>query len=109
MGVGMEIARAATVPSVPVSPQPLYVGGLGVIFGVLLFFGPVLATALLRPVVVSEAGFATLSEIPLLASLPTIPTPQSQRASRKWIFKNVVLAMMSCTALLFAVLFVRLG
>jgi len=109
MGVGMEIAESASIPRVPVSPQPLPVSALGAIVGMLIFFGPVLAGALLRPVVVSEGGFGALSEIPVLASLPTIHTPQSQRAARQQVFKNFALASMSCAVLVFAVLFVRLG
>ena len=89
--------------------RAMRVYGVFVALGCLLFSGPVVARGLLRPVISSEAGFATLSELPVLASIPAADTKQSRSTDRRRLAKNVTLSMLSCAILVGALVFAGMG
>jgi len=83
LGNPFEIVRPARPSQVPAWPNRLQFLGGGVAAGVLVFVGQLLARRLLRPVIASEGGLRALSEVPLLASIPVIPTPEASRRERR--------------------------
>jgi len=105
MGQRMEILEAAPIPVTPYFPQPLQVYVLCLVMSCGLFLGPVLARSFLRPVIVSEAGFGELSEVPVLSSIPTIQTDQVRKTRRGLTLKNVAFAALSCVILVGAKLY----
>lgn len=102
LGKRMYVLRYATVPTSPISPQPMRLYAMGLACGLLLFVGPVLARNVLNPVIVSEAGFSGLSDVPMLVSIPTIVTPETQHRSRRRWFANLTLAVLSGAVLVTA-------
>ncbi len=107
MGERMEILEYAVVPQVPYSPQPLLVHALYLALGCLVFLGPLLLRNLLRPVITSEAGFLSLSDLPMLVSIPLIETAEVKRAARWHWFKNIGLSVISGAVLVGSQLFVN--
>ena len=87
-GKQFEVLTWAQTPSVPVEPQPMIIAAAGVGFGVLLFVGPLVARSLLIPVVRSEARLAGLVDLPILVTIPEIPTPESARQARSRRYRN---------------------
>ena len=107
MGERMEILEYAVVPEVPYSPQPIMVHALYLALGCLVFLGPLLLRNLLRPVITSEAGFLSLTDLPMLVSLPLIETGEVRRAGRWRMLKNVGLSMISGAVLVGSQVFVN--
>jgi polysaccharide biosynthesis transport protein len=89
VGNPFEIVDHAFVPSAPVWPNRLQFLGLGIAVGLILFLGPILAWRLLRPVIASEAGLRALGDVPVLISVPVIPTPASERRDRRIRLRNL--------------------
>ena len=97
LGNQMEVLEYASVPMFPYAPDPLRVSAVGVMLGCLLFVGPLLARNLLNPVILSEKGFQTYAEFPVLVSIPNLHDPK--KANRRRFFKNLGLAGVSIAAL----------
>lgn len=98
-GERFELARAAEVPRAPVSPKPIVVHGLGVIIGLLVFIGPMLVRRFLNPLVFSEAGLRTLTDVPVLVSIPRIVTPNYKGQRNRRLLKNFGLSAVGAVAL----------
>jgi polysaccharide chain length determinant protein (PEP-CTERM system associated) len=103
-GAQFEVIERAVPPSIPVSPVPLVVYALGLVGGLVLFVGPVLVLALLHPVVHSEQGLESLSDVPVLASIPRIDTPGVRTAARRALSLNIGLSALSAAVLAAVVL-----
>ena len=88
LGKQYEVLGWASPPSVPVEPRPVIVASAGIGIGVLLFVGPLLGRALLFPVVLSEARLIDQAEVPILITIPRIPTQASKRRARLRRFWN---------------------
>lgn len=89
----LELAERATAPRAPVSPIPQRFYALGVIGGLLLFVGPVVGWRFLNPPVSSEAGLRNIADVPVLVSIPRIPTQRFRRHAMKQFAKNLGLAL----------------
>jgi uncharacterized protein involved in exopolysaccharide biosynthesis len=94
-----QVIDAAVPPSVPLSPKPAQLHGMGLIAGLLLFVGPVLLRQILRPTVGSEARLRELSEVPILVSIPSLDTPETLRRARFVKVKNFGFSMLSVAVL----------
>ena len=83
-----EVLSWAAVPTAPVEPQPLIIAAAGIGFGVLLFVGPLLGRSLLLPVIRSETHLKDLADIPVLITIPEIPTRAAARRARGRRLRN---------------------
>ncbi len=98
-GAKFSVVDAASPPGAPVFPNPPLVLGIGVVAGLALFVGPALFRRLLRPLVSSESGLRQLAEVPVLVTIPSIPSPTRARTARRRFMKNLGLSMASMAAL----------
>ena len=96
VGNPFEIIEPAVAPTEPIWPNPALILALGFVAGIALFVAPVLLKAILHPVLVSEAGVRDLAgDVPLLVSIPSIPSPDTDRRKRARTVRNWGLATVS--------------
>lgn len=86
---------AAEVPAAPYSPKPLGVYAVFLVLGLVAFPGPVVARAILRPVISSEKEFGALCGLPVLATIPDAATDRLKRTARRRTLLNVSLSILS--------------
>ena len=103
-GEQFNLIQEAVPPTVPVRPVALIVLMAGLGAGLVLFVGPVLAKAVLLPVVRSEEVIGSWADVPVLVSIPRISTPQTISSDRRTRVKNIVGAAVSCAVLAVSVL-----
>jgi capsular polysaccharide biosynthesis protein len=77
----------------------LIVYAAGIAAGLVLFVLPVLAKAFLLPVVRSEEVVGGWADVPVLVSIPRIPTPQTMSSERLSRMTNIVGAAVACIVL----------
>ena len=99
LGNPFELIESATPPGIPVKPKPLPTVAAGGIVGVGLFLLPVLIPVVLRPLITSQARLESLSDVPVLATIPVVPGPESRRMRRRSILKNVGMSTAAIAAL----------
>lgn len=100
MAEGMEILTEAGVPSSPIKPEAKKVYLAFLIAGVVLFVGPMLARQALNPPIASETGLRSLTEIPVLVSIPQIMTPANRGSFRRNLIKNLAFSVLAGAVLL---------
>ena len=83
IGNPFVITGYAAPPSKPVFPDPVMFLGAGIVGGLLLFVGPLLARVLLNPVITSEVGLRTATDAELLVAIPLFPTPATKRLQQR--------------------------
>ncbi len=98
-----EVIQRAVAPGTPVSPKPVLLIGAGLLLGLLLFGGPVLARAALAPPVVSREGLRLISPVPVLATIGELHTARARRARLRrsvwsWSAVAVSVAVLALTA-----------
>jgi uncharacterized protein involved in exopolysaccharide biosynthesis len=98
-GEQLEVVEAARVPARPVEPDPIQVFVMGLAVGVVLFVAPLPVRRLLSPLVASESGLRAVSEVPVLVSIPRVPTAENRGLRRRRLIKNVGLSLLSTAAL----------
>jgi uncharacterized protein involved in exopolysaccharide biosynthesis len=98
LGNPFEIVRQAYPSATPAWPNRFQFLGVGVAAGLLLAIGPLVARPLLRPVIASEAGLRALGDVPVLVSIPVIPTPAARRRERNVRIGNWGLAAIAVIA-----------
>lgn len=104
LGASAAVLLLMAVPqrfeaAAPAAPLRAPLIALGILAGCLLFVGPVLTRRFLDPVISCEQGLRTLSGVPMIGRVPTIPTPGMKRERvRLWI-KNIGLSLLSVAAL----------
>ncbi len=98
-GQQFEVIDMAARPTLPVQPLPPVIYGLGLLCGLLVFVGPLVASTALRPVVCSQAGLEALWEVPVLAAIPRIATRDTLRAERIRSAQNWGLSLLSAAVL----------
>jgi uncharacterized protein involved in exopolysaccharide biosynthesis len=103
LGKGLELAERARVPKRPVVPKPIPAFVLGILGGCLLFVAPLLIRRFMSPLVSSEARLRTLTDVPVLVSIPRVLTPYYRGATVKRLTKNFVLSAV-CVGALVAVI-----
>ena len=103
LGRQMEVLERASVPTSPYAPQAMRFYGIGVALGCLLFVGPLLARNLLSPKILSEEGFRTLSDLPVLVSIPNLHA--SRGAVVRHFAKNLAFSVLSGAVLVATKLF----
>jgi len=106
-GARMELAERAEPPGSPVSPSRQRLYTLGLMLGLTLCVGPVLALRMLNPPVSSEAGLRTLTTVPVLVAIPRIATPSNRRLPLRRLAANLGLAVVCAAALVAVVLYYR--
>jgi len=102
VGLSVGIIVAENLPisvSGRAAPQRIQVWLLGVAIGLIVFIGPPLVRAAVNPVICSEPAIRVVTEVPVLATIPPIETPEMVGASRRRITVNVGLALLSAGAL----------
>lgn len=103
-GVYFEILDRARPPRVPSWPNPIFMLAVGVIGGIALFVGPIVARAFLRPAISSESSLrSSAPEVPVLVSIPTFDTAESSSTGRRRLIRNFGLSAIACAGLLVAV------
>ena len=88
----------AELPRLPVYPKPMRFYALGIFAGCLLFVGPLVAGRFLRPVVSSEAGLRSLTDVPVLVTIPRVVTEVTRGQFVRRTLKNVALSTL-CVAM----------
>jgi polysaccharide biosynthesis transport protein len=99
-GERFEVIERATPPALPIRPVPVFVYAIGLVAGLALFVGAVVARALLSPLVTSEAGLRLLADVPVLVGLPRLPTRETARARRMRVLGNVGASVVSAAVLI---------
>ncbi len=95
----------ASIPSRPVAPRPELVYIFGLMVGLGLFLGPMLVQQLRNPVISSESGLRSLSECPVLVTVPSIVTQKNQGAARRRLLTNLGFSVASSVVLVITVVF----
>jgi uncharacterized protein involved in exopolysaccharide biosynthesis len=98
-GDQFEVIEPAVAPTIPSKPNPMMLVAMGIGAGVFLFVGPVIAKKLLAPTVDSEAGLSSVSEVPILVSIPRVQTDNLARVAWRRKVANVSLAAASVAIL----------
>lgn len=98
-GTRMQALEYASIPRVPISPQPSRIIALGVAIGCVVFIVPGLLRHLLNPVISSEAGLAALSDMAVLVAIPRITTPGNRNLGRRRLAFNMSMSII-CGAIL---------
>jgi len=98
-GERFEIIEEAMAPMLPSKPVPLMIYALGLVGGLAMFVGPVVARYFLVPTIVSEARLKELSEYPVLITLNQLQTPYIERMKRAGRIKNLLASMLSMALL----------
>ncbi len=106
-GEQFNLIEKAVPPTIPASPIPLIVNGAGIAAGLVLFVLPVLAKAFLLPVVRSEEVIGSWADVPVLVSIPRIPTLATLSSERRARITNIVGAAVSCAVLAITMHFVH--
>lgn len=95
-GEQFELLEEASVPKLPISPDPRRILLLGVAGGLVFFVGPLIAKALLLPRVASEAGLELLlGHRPLV----TVPRIRTRAVRTRRMFREVVNAVLALAAI----------
>jgi capsular polysaccharide biosynthesis protein len=102
----LELAERAEIPRIPVFPIPQRFYALGVLAGLLVFVGPVIALRVLNPPVSSEAGLRVVTDVPVLVSIPRIEAVGFRGSALRSFAKNAALAAVSAAVLVAVVYFV---
>jgi polysaccharide biosynthesis transport protein len=97
-GERFEVLERARPPALPVEPNPSRVHLISLLFGMTLFVGPVVGRRLLRPLISSEAVLRSATDVPVLVSIPLIPTGRAIRNRWARRIKNLALAAASLAA-----------
>ncbi len=97
LGRQMEVLERASVPTSPYAPDSMRYYALGVALGGLVFVGPLFARNLLNPTLLSEEGMRSLSEFPVLVSIPNVHASSGVVVRR--ILKNVAFSVIACAVL----------
>jgi uncharacterized protein involved in exopolysaccharide biosynthesis len=83
----------------PVFPDRAAFLAAGVAGGLLLFVGPLLARVLLRPTIMTERTLRAMSDLPVLATIPVIPTPKFAKERQASMRRNFGLSFLSSLVL----------
>lgn len=98
LGAQFEVIAWAPPRAPLVFPKPILVLGTCVSLGLVLFVAPIVARRFFSPIVRSESRLMSVAEIPVLVTIPAIPTPErAQRRKRQHIL-NFTLAAFSILA-----------
>lgn len=103
----LEVIERATPPSIPLRPIPAMIYAVGVLAGLLVFVGPLLAKALLDPMISSRAGLLQALEVPVLVSIPRVATDEVLQAARGRRLRNVLVSLASIAVLIVTVVVCR--
>lgn len=106
-GERFELAESARVPTRPVFPEPMPFFTLGVVGGLILFVGPLLARRVLNPVISSEAGLRALVDLPVLVTFPRVNTPATRGHRTRRTLKNALLSSLCLAVAVAAFVFLR--
>jgi len=98
-GERFEVIERATPPLIPISPIPSMIFGVGALAGLFVFVGPLLAKALLDPVICSEAGLIDAADVPVLITIPRVVTREIEASIRGRLAFNVSMSLASVVAL----------
>jgi uncharacterized protein involved in exopolysaccharide biosynthesis len=91
-GEQFELLEEATVPTLPVSPDPMMVLLMGLPAGLALFVGPLVLKGLILAPITSEAGLEVALGVPALVSIPRLSTRGVRRRKVMRGLLNAVLA-----------------
>jgi uncharacterized protein involved in exopolysaccharide biosynthesis len=106
-GALFELRELAVPPLRPVSPNPPMVLVMGIVAGIALFVGPLVGRYLLRPVIFTESALRSLSDVPVLVSIPRIPGPTTDQRVRRRRIKNLTWSVLSVVVLVIWVVLER--
>ena len=93
------ITGFADPPAFPVYPDRLRFLGTGAGVGLLLLVGPLLAQGFVRPRIMFEASLPGLANVPVLATIPEVPTAASTRRARRIQWRNFGLSFLAVSVL----------
>lgn len=105
-GQQFEVIEMAAPPRFPVKPVPMFVYGAGLVAGLVLFVGPLIAGRAINPRVGSQSGLRALSDAAVLIAIPRILTPHTLRRDRRKRIENWALSLLSVAALASAAVWV---
>ena len=103
----LQLAERAEPALDPIYPVPQRYYALGVAAGLVLFVGPLLVLRLLNPSVSSESGLQSMTDVPVLVSIPRIQTPRYRGIGVRRLAKNLSLSAVCTAALVAAMVFFR--
>lgn len=108
-GAQFEIIERAVPPALPIMPKPQMILAAGLAGGLLIFVGPLVVRRLIDPLIGSITGFGEVSRIPLMVSIPRIPTPDALRQKLRKRRINVRMSLASVAILSAVVLWHGMG
>ena len=80
--------------------MPHLIYGRGLIGGLFLFVGPIIARYFLVPTIVSESGLKEISEYPVLVTINQLQTAHIERERRVRTMKNLLASAFSVAILI---------
>jgi polysaccharide chain length determinant protein (PEP-CTERM system associated) len=104
-GEQFEIIERAIPSTIPIKPVRSFTLAFGLAVGILLFVGPLVLKKLLRPVVSSQNGIKGLAEVPLLVSIPELPTAAVKQSAWHRKVSNYGFSVVSVAVAISVVLF----
>jgi len=108
-GEQFEIIEEAIPSSLSIKPNPKKVMGMAAVAGLLLFVGPLLASRALNPRVRSEAGLRSITDLPVLVTIPRLNCPATMSLNRRKRMLNIGLSVVSAGVLALVVAGFSLG
>jgi uncharacterized protein involved in exopolysaccharide biosynthesis len=108
-GEQFEIIEEAIPSALSIKPNPKKVLGMSFIAGLLLFVGPLLSNRALSPRVRSEARLRSITDLPLLVTIPRLDCPATRSLMRRKRMLNIGLSFVSAGVLAIVVAGFTLG
>lgn len=94
-----DVVEPAVAPNKPIRPRPVLVYLAGLSIGLLLLPGPLVVREFLRPRLLSEVGLAAMADVPVLACIHELQTPEVVRERRRRLAVNLPISILSAAAL----------